>query len=143
MIINSFGSGSDVTGVWDIQHSNGGYIYDPEDHACSSIYDYNNTGVIPMLRLSGLSPFSIGTNFNEAEKILNNCGLILAGGYLAFPCQEGTCWGGHIIVITGISKTNGQVTHIQTMDPWYSDGNNRLHQLNQDYRILNMWAVVP
>lgn len=110
MILNSFGSKTNVPTVWNTQHKNGGYAY--YNQSCASYW----SGPIGILQSAGLSVFQI--SLQEAEKILKECGLLLAFVDEKWSTGNPT---GHIIVITGISSGSG-VVKVTTMDPMRPPG---------------------
>lgn len=131
MILNSFGLSDSVVNVWNQQHGLGGYVYTSGAPYQGCMGDNNNS--LKILTERGLSVTDIGTNMDEADRVLSSCGLILASGRVSCR-QSGGC--GHLLVIAG--HQGGEIT---TLDPWY--GENYVHTLNGTYTISRMWAVVP
>ncbi|MFC1627186.1 hypothetical protein ACFL18_01355 [Patescibacteria group bacterium] len=154
MILNSFGANTNIESVWQKQHKIGGYTYpeEKEKTSCGTTYYPNpacsgSRGGLQILRDSGLNDIFINKDWQEAEKILQNCGLILTAGVQIYDCGEQgkpkECHAGHILVITGIVKNKGKITHIETMDPWFSNGNKLIQDLEKDYQVNYMWGVMP
>jgi hypothetical protein len=143
MILNSFGAKSNVVNIWNTQHSIGGYVYwNSVDTLKHAIYtntppylscggDNNNS--LGILTGAGLAVTDVGTNWAEADKVLKNCGLVLATGGML--CGEnGTDRCGHLLVI--IARNGNAIT---TMDPWA--GENFVHTLGGTYELYRMWTV--
>lgn len=140
MILNSFGVDANVVDIWNKQHEADGYVYWNENtppntyetvppfESCGS----DNDDSLKMLTNNGLAVTDIGQNMDEADRVIANCGLILAAGLM--QCEAGYC--GHLLVIIG--HEGNQIT---TMDPWY--GENYVHTLGDSYQVRRMWAVVP
>jgi len=118
MIEKAFNLDADVKKIWDRQHSTGGYDYgldcNSTTHTCTYGCASYVSSVVNILTADGLSVSSYGVDgWDEAEKKLNCCGLILALGY----AHVEDVVTGHFIVITGIHRTEGQVTSVDTLDP--------------------------
>ncbi len=140
MILNSFGIESSVVDIWNLQHNTGGYYYydeDKEEDTSIPFFGCGGTaeGAIDILSDKSLAVTNIGTNLDEADRVLSECGLILTLGYMA--CENGSLACGHFIVING---HNGD--QITTMDPWKLE-ENFVHTLGSTFQIRQMWAVVP
>lgn len=142
MILNSFGSNTDVVTVWNYQHEIGGYVY--TNQYCLT----NHDGPMQIFDEAGLSVAYIGTgsdeDWNEAETYLKSCGLIYASGTAYWPSGY---YGGHVIVITGIIRdTQGKVVAIKTLDPGTSQGDGLTRTIGAgtgDYAfdLSYMWAI--
>jgi len=137
MILKSFGIDANVVDIWNKQHALGGYVYSDKNGNPETTPPYDSCGSdndnsLKILTNSGLAVTYIGTSMAEADKVIDNCGLILASGYM--KCTAGAC--GHLLVITG--HDGDQIT---TDDPWY--GENYVHTLGNTFTIRDMWAVVP
>lgn len=115
MILNAFGASADLPTVWDTQHKNNGYAYyppaAPDPSGCASYW----SGPIDILRGAGLSVSQIDES--EFESVFKKCGLVLAFVYEKWL----TSTTGHIIVITGVSRSGG-VTKVTTLDPARPEG---------------------
>lgn len=131
MILNAFGANTGVKEVWHQQHSLGGYAYTtttPPYTGCGT----DNSDSLKILTQAGLSVSEIVPG--EMDSVLEDCGLILATGQVAYKGE----WYGHLIVIIG--HNGNQIT---TLDPGRSDGDHFVHTLGQTYKITRTWSVVP
>jgi len=143
MILNSFGSNTNVTNVWNQQHRIGGYQY--TNKYCLTIH----SGPMEIFANAGLSITHIGSGSNadwkEAEKFLENCSLIYATGDAHWPSGY---VGGHVIVISEIIRdTGGKPVAIKTLDPGTSKGNGLIRTLGSKgdyaYETRGLWAISP
>jgi len=143
MILNSFGTGFNVTSTWNRQHDIDGYVYGATDDGLGVCFTAHSSGPLTIFQENGLSYSYLGTNWDQAETFLEDCALIYTSG----TAYWSTGSGGHILVITGIQKSSaGEVTAITTLDPAKSNGNNFTHQItgpDKTYNVIHMWAVVP